>query len=73
MFTTTGWQRFAKADWAGAREAFAIALAESPSDPEALEGLGQGVVVPSYRAARICHPDRASITRARPGVRRSTT
>src|SRR5918999_406013 len=33
----TGWQRFAEADWAGARDAFAAALEHDPGDPEALD------------------------------------
>jgi DNA-binding CsgD family transcriptional regulator/Tfp pilus assembly protein PilF len=39
----TGWQHFADADWAAARDAFAAALAEAPDDPEALDGLGQSL------------------------------
>jgi DNA-binding CsgD family transcriptional regulator/tetratricopeptide (TPR) repeat protein len=39
----TGWQRFAEADWAAAREAFAAALTDAPGDPEALDGLGQSL------------------------------
>ena len=39
----TGWQRFAEADWAGARDAFAAALSASPGDPSALDGLGQSL------------------------------
>jgi tetratricopeptide (TPR) repeat protein len=39
----TGWQRFAEADWAGAREAFAAALTDDPGDPQALDGLGQSL------------------------------
>jgi ATP/maltotriose-dependent transcriptional regulator MalT len=35
------WAKFASADWAGARDAFAAALEERPGDPEALDGLGQ--------------------------------
>ena len=38
-----GWQRFADADWAGARDAFAAALEEDPGDPGALDGLGQSL------------------------------
>jgi DNA-binding CsgD family transcriptional regulator len=34
-----GWERFAQADWAGARDAFAAA----PADAEALDGLGQSL------------------------------
>ncbi|MBM3678620.1 MAG: tetratricopeptide repeat protein [Actinobacteria bacterium] len=36
-----GWQLFAEADWRGARDAFAAALADDPGDPHALDGLGQ--------------------------------
>jgi DNA-binding CsgD family transcriptional regulator/tetratricopeptide (TPR) repeat protein len=39
----TGWQRFAEADWAAAREEFSAALAGEPDDPEALDGLGQSL------------------------------
>jgi DNA-binding CsgD family transcriptional regulator len=39
----TGWQRFAEADWAAAREAFGAALTDDPGDPEALDGLGQSL------------------------------
>jgi ATP/maltotriose-dependent transcriptional regulator MalT len=39
----TGWQRFAAADWAAARDAFAAALNQDPGDPEALDGLGQSL------------------------------
>src|SRR4051794_13473823 len=39
----TGWARFAEADWAGARDAFAAALDDEPGDPEALDGLGQSL------------------------------
>ena len=38
-----GWQRFAGAEWAAARDAFAAALDEEPDDPEALDGLGQSL------------------------------
>jgi len=41
--TATGWERFGQADWAGARDAFAAALADDPGDPEALDGLGQSL------------------------------
>ncbi len=37
-----GWQHFAGADWAAARDAFAAALGDDP-DPEALDGLGQSL------------------------------
>jgi DNA-binding NarL/FixJ family response regulator len=39
----TGWQHFADADWAAARDAFAAALQEDPGNPEALDGLGQSL------------------------------
>src|SRR5918999_519692 len=38
-----GWQHFARADWAAARDAFAAALEDEPGDPEALDGLGQSL------------------------------
>ena len=41
--TQTGWERFAEADWAAARDAFAAALEEDPADPDALDGLGQSL------------------------------
>ncbi len=41
--TETGWQRFADADWEGARDEFAAALEHEPGDPEALDGLGQSL------------------------------
>jgi tetratricopeptide (TPR) repeat protein len=41
--TEAGWERFAQADWEGARAAFAEALDERPGDPEALDGLGQAL------------------------------
>jgi DNA-binding NarL/FixJ family response regulator len=41
--TEVGWQHFADADWAAARDAFAAALEEDPGDPEALDGLGQSL------------------------------
>jgi len=37
------WEHFAAADWAAARDAFAAAVARSPDDPEALDGLGQSL------------------------------
>ena len=39
----SGWQHFAEADWAAARDAFAAALEAEPGDPEALDGLGQSL------------------------------
>ena len=39
----SGWQHFAEADWAAARDAFAAALEADPGDPEALDGLGQSL------------------------------
>lgn len=41
--TAIGWERFAQADWAGARDAFRAALEEAPHDPDALDGLGQAL------------------------------
>ena len=41
--TGAGWERFAQADWEGARAAFADALEERPGEPEALDGLGQAL------------------------------
>ncbi len=41
--TETGWQRFADADWEGARDEFAAALEDEPGDPDALDGLGQSL------------------------------
>jgi Flp pilus assembly protein TadD len=38
-----GWQHFARAEWAEARDAFAAALEQAPGDPEALDGLGQSL------------------------------
>jgi ATP/maltotriose-dependent transcriptional regulator MalT len=38
-----GWERFAAADWAAARDAFAAALQDEPGDPEALDGLGRAL------------------------------
>jgi ATP/maltotriose-dependent transcriptional regulator MalT len=38
-----GWQHFASAEWAAARDAFAAALEHRPGDPEALDGLGQSL------------------------------
>lgn len=38
-----GWQRFAEADWEGARAAFADALVAEPADADALDGLGQAL------------------------------
>jgi DNA-binding NarL/FixJ family response regulator len=38
-----GWQYFAEADWAAARDAFAAALEAEPGDPQALDGLGQSL------------------------------
>jgi len=38
-----GWELFAQADWAGARDAFAAQLEAEPDDPDALDGLGQSL------------------------------
>ena len=43
MGTETGWELFARADWAGARDAFAAVLDEDPQDPDAQDGLGQSL------------------------------
>jgi DNA-binding NarL/FixJ family response regulator/tetratricopeptide (TPR) repeat protein len=39
----SGWQHFAEADWAAARDAFTAAHQAEPGDPEALDGLGQSL------------------------------
>ena len=39
--TEAGWEHFAQARWAQARDAFAAVLDEHPDDAEALDGLGQ--------------------------------
>jgi DNA-binding CsgD family transcriptional regulator len=51
----TGWQHFAEADWAAAREAFAAVLESQPGDPEALDGLGQSLWWLGERNAAIDH------------------
>ncbi len=51
----SGWQHFAQADWAGARDAFAAALDETRGDPEALDGLGQSLWWLGDRDAAIDH------------------
>jgi hypothetical protein len=38
-----GWKGLPRADWTGARDAFAAALDADPDDPEALDGLGQAL------------------------------
>ena len=38
-----GWQHFAQAEWAAARDAFVAALEEETGDPEALDGLGRAM------------------------------
>ena len=43
MGTETGWELFARADWEGARDAFAAVLDEDPQDPDAQDGLGQSL------------------------------
>src|SRR5918911_1494369 len=48
-----GWQHFADAEWAAARDAFAAALEEEPGDPEALDGLGQALWWLGQREAAI--------------------
>ena len=39
----TAWELFGEADWAGARDAFAAALADDPADADALDGIGQAL------------------------------
>ncbi len=41
--TQVGWRHFAAAEWAEARDSFAVVLAEAPGDPDALDGLGQSL------------------------------
>jgi DNA-binding CsgD family transcriptional regulator len=41
--TDAGWRHFADAEWAAARDAFALALEARPGDAEALDGLGQSL------------------------------
>jgi ATP/maltotriose-dependent transcriptional regulator MalT len=48
-----GWERFARAEWEAARDAFAQALEEEPGDPEALDGLGQSLWWSGEREAAI--------------------
>jgi DNA-binding CsgD family transcriptional regulator len=50
-----GRELFARADWQGAHEAFLNALAASPSDPDALDGLGQASWWLGDRDAAIAH------------------
>ena len=79
MGTEAGWRQFAQADWAGARDAFAVALEERPADPEALDGLGQslwwlGERTPrSFAAARPSRCSSGAETRARAGLSRRTS
>ena len=58
-----GWQRFAEADWAGARDAFAAA----PRDADALDGLGQSLWWLGERDAAIEHRREAYAAYARAG------
>jgi ATP/maltotriose-dependent transcriptional regulator MalT len=51
--TRTGWQHFADADWAAARDAFAAAVERDPGDPDALDGLGQSLWWLGERGAAI--------------------
>src|SRR3954452_9737782 len=51
--TPDGWQHFARADWAAARDAFTAALEDAPADPDALDGLGQSLWWLGRRAAAI--------------------
>jgi DNA-binding CsgD family transcriptional regulator len=41
--TQAGWEHFARADWAAARDAFAAVAERDPDDAEALDGLGQSL------------------------------
>ncbi len=43
MGTEAAWEVFARADWAGARDAFTAALEEDPGDADALDSLGQSL------------------------------
>jgi hypothetical protein len=54
-----GWQHFAEADWAAARDAFTAALEAEPGDPEALDGLGQCLWWLGERDAGIDRPRQA--------------
>lgn len=38
-----GWRHFAEADWQAAHDAFAVALTESPDDPDVLDAIGQAL------------------------------
>jgi hypothetical protein len=39
----SAWERFGEADWAGAHDAFAAALADDSEDADALDGIGQAL------------------------------
>jgi DNA-binding CsgD family transcriptional regulator len=67
----TGWQHFAAADWAAARDAFAAALEQRPDDPEVLDGLGQSLWWLGERDAGIAHRRDAYAAYQRRGDRRS--
>ena len=60
----SGWQHFAEADWAAARDAFAAVLEAEPGDPEALDGLGPVAVV----AGRAGRGDRPPPSRRTPSI-----
>ncbi|MGH2949053.1 MAG: hypothetical protein ACRDPC_22850, partial [Solirubrobacteraceae bacterium] len=66
----TGWQRFAEADWAAARDEFAAALTENPGDPEALDGLGQSLWWLGERDAAIDRRREAYVAYQRAGSAR---
>jgi DNA-binding CsgD family transcriptional regulator len=65
-----GRELFARADWQGAHEAFLNALAASPSDPDALDGLGQASWWLGERDAAIAHRREAFAGYRRQGAAR---
>src|SRR5919106_4544356 len=67
----TGWHRFADADWAGARDAFAAALEQDADDPEALDGLGQSLWWLGEREAGIDRRREAYVAHQRRGDARN--
>jgi len=66
-----GWELFAQADWAGARDAFAAGLESDPGDPEALDGLGQSLWWLGERDAAIERRREAYAAYQRRGDRRN--
>ena len=67
-----GWRHFARADWADARDAFAVALEQEPDDPEALDGLGQSLWWLGERDAAIDRRRQAYAAYQRRGDSRSS-